>query len=149
MIDVLQGFSREYYFTPVLANVMKSRNLSGAIILFSLLHFAAMLVGLDGLWQCPIYAATYVPCPGCYLGRAIASLLHGNVLQALDLHFFAPFILAGVVLIGVSACLPDKPRQTFIAAVEGVELRTGFSAAVLYGLMLYWLLRLFWIGFPA
>jgi len=51
--------------------------------------------------RCPFYAATHLLCPGCGAMRALYSLLHGNVREAL--HYNAMFTLATPVLIAWAA----------------------------------------------
>ncbi|MGA0161998.1 MAG: DUF2752 domain-containing protein, partial [Vulcanococcus sp.] len=41
--------------------------------------------GLPG-WSCPLRALTGIPCPTCYLTRATAASLTGNLDGALQLH---------------------------------------------------------------
>lgn len=36
--------------------------------------------------QCPIYRYLHIQCPGCGATRALATLLHGHILEALHLN---------------------------------------------------------------
>lgn len=105
-------------------------------------------------WPCPFQALTGVPCPTCFLTRATAAALNGELQTAVQLHAFGPLVAAVLLLMGVHALWrgrllplqlrfwPQKPAAVLLAA----------------GLLLYWLLRLFcsyalglrgFPGFPA
>ncbi len=131
---------------PILSQVAQDR-LAG----FILAGAAGLQVGLvsAGLpsWPCPFWHVTGIPCPGCGLSRAIMALLQGDWSTSIRLHAFAPlFVLAFIVIIG-AAILPAKPRNWLIDRLEWVERRTGITAILLVGLVLYWLIRL--LVFPA
>jgi hypothetical protein len=52
--------------------------------------------GLPG-WSCPLRALTGVPCPTCYLTRATAASLTGNLDGALQLHAFGPVVAVALL----------------------------------------------------
>ena len=82
--------------------------------------------------QCPIFAALHLECPGCGGTRALASLLHGHVSEAL--HFNAlitlmlPFALAyGIVcyrrlLRDKFFCWPQLPMAAIYTATAAAGL---------------------------
>lgn len=43
--------------------------------------------------QCPVWAAFHIECPGCGTTRALAALLHGDVLAALRLNALTTLML--------------------------------------------------------
>jgi hypothetical protein len=110
-------------------------------------------LGLKGLhpslpgWPCPLRALTGIPCPTCFLTRAIGAALSGDLASSIELHAFGP--LAAAALLGWSA-LAIRQRRLVPRGIPAWPL--GLAAA---GLTLYWLLRL-WLtfrlglrGFPA
>ena len=84
-------------------------------------------------------ALTGIPCPTCFLTRAISTALTGDFDSALDWHLFGPVMAA--VLIGWSVVSIRQrrlmPRGVFrrAAARRTLALGTGL-------LLAYWLLRL-------
>lgn len=127
--------------TPVFASLLARRR-DGLILLgVGVLQMGLHLAGLPG-WQCPIKAATGIPCPGCGLTAATGALLHGDWREALRLHAFAPLLVFGFGVLAVVTLLPEAPRQRTIAAILVLEQRTGIMAWVLLSLIVYWGFRL-------
>ena len=52
--------------------------------------------------RCPIHDFTGLLCPGCGATRAVAALLHGHLLQALDLNALVVVLLPATVLWALS-----------------------------------------------
>ncbi|MDM7936196.1 MAG: DUF2752 domain-containing protein [Cyanobium sp. CZS 48M] len=52
--------------------------------------------GLPGL-SCPLRALTGIPCPTCFLTRATASALNGELGEALQWHAFGPIAAAALL----------------------------------------------------
>ena len=88
--------------------------------------------GLPG-WSCPLRALTGVPCPTCYLTRATAASLTGNLDGALQLHAFGP-VVAGALL----AWSVFSIRQRRLLPRELSAWPLGAGVVALLG---YWLLR--------
>ena len=89
--------------------------------------------GLPG-WSCPLRALTGVPCPTCYLTRATAASLTGNLDGALQLHAFGPVVAAALLTWSVFSIrqrrlLPRKPPAWPLG---------GFVVS----LLAYWLMRI-------
>lgn len=127
--------------TPILTSVAQNR-LAGAMITGA----AGTQVGLVSLglpsWPCPFLHVIGLPCPGCGLSRACIALLQGDWSGALEMHAFAPIFVLALILVLGAAILP-RPQQTWlISRLEWVEHRTGITAILLVGLMVYWLARL-------
>ena len=124
-----------------MASVMQNRVEALAISGVVLLQGALAVAGLPG-WPCPVRHLLGIPCPGCGLTRATGALLHGDWQTSFTFHAFAPLVLFGLALIGLSSVLPAGPRRSLIQAVGTIEQRTGMTFILLSGLMLYWLVRL-------
>ncbi|HMQ52507.1 MAG TPA: DUF2752 domain-containing protein [Anaerolineae bacterium] len=127
--------------TPILAWVMENR-IAGLMITGATgLQLGLTAAGLPG-WTCPFLHVLGVPCPGCGLSRASLALVQGDWATMLSLHAFAPGLVLALLLIAVGTVLPDQPRRRLIEGVARLEYRTGLTALLLVGLLLYWLVRL-------
>ncbi len=128
-------------FSPVFAPLLRSRAMTCAVCVAAGAQAALVSAGYGG-WQCPIFHALHVPCPGCGLSRAIVALLHGDWQSALTFHVFAPLFLFALLVAGASVLLPETLRNRLILRVEAIERRTGLTAIFLVSLIGYWLTRL-------
>lgn len=126
----------------LLADLMRERTAVVFIMAIASLHLTFVAAGISG-WQCPLLQTTGYPCPGCGLSRAVLALLLGKWELSLTLHAFAPILLAALALIGIASFLPQQQRQRLICSVEKFEKRTGLSVIMMFGLVIYWLVRLF------
>jgi hypothetical protein len=72
----------------------------------------------------------------------MVALLHGDWRTSLNLHVFAPIFVVALALVIWATILPHKQRNWFVGWLEIVERRTGITAILLIGLVLYWLVRL-------
>jgi uncharacterized protein DUF2752 len=93
-------------------------------------------------WQCPIYHATGIPCPGCGLSRAIILLLHGDWQASLHLHVFAPIVLLAISVFAIITVLPAHLRRQTIDKIYELERSTLLPHRFLIGVLLYWSIRL-------
>jgi hypothetical protein len=128
-------------FTPILASIAQNRVAGLMIAGAAGLQASLIALGLPG-WPCPFLHIVGLPCPGCGLSRAVVALLQGDWRSSLELHAFAPIFVLALVFIGWVTILPQKQRGWFISQIELVERRTGITAILLVGLVLYWLIRL-------
>ena len=91
-------------------------------------------------------ALTGIPCPTCFLTRAISAALTGDLDSALDWHLFGPVIAA--VLVGWSVVSIHQrrlmPRSAFRGAAARRTLGLGTGS-----LLAYWLLRLSLNAWPS
>lgn len=127
--------------TPILASVAQNR-LAGAMIAGAVgLQAGLVSLGLPG-WPCPFFHVIGLPCPGCGLSRACVALVQGDWAASLELHAFAPVFAGGLTLVFLAAVLPPRQQAWLVGRLELVERRTGITAILLVGLMLYWLVRL-------
>ena len=85
-------------------------------------------------WSCPLRALTGVPCPTCFLTRATAAALSGDLQGSIHWHAFGPMAAAG--LLGWSALA--LYRRQLLPLPGGKALWFGVAMA----LLLFWLLRL-------
>ncbi|MBT8401555.1 MAG: DUF2752 domain-containing protein [Rhodothermia bacterium] len=53
----------------------------------------------------------YASCPGCGLGHALAYLLNGDFLSAIDAHPLSPFA-AGVILLRIKTLWPRRSESS-------------------------------------
>ena len=133
---------RTWIFTPVLAPLLQNRRLLLIIAALAVVQIVLVVAGLMG-WQCPIYSTFGVICPGCGLTTAVAMLLEGHWLAAVQTHAFAPLLLILVVCILAASGLPAGHLRRLSDSVARLERKTGITAIVIAGMVFYWLLRLF------
>ena len=126
---------------PVFSTILESRVETAAIVGFGVVHLGLGMMGLS-FWNCPILAATGVPCPGCGLTRATMQLFKGNILDSLQTHAFAPIFLMALLLMITVLVLPNSARIKIISFVNRLETRNGITAWVFASLMFYWAFRL-------
>lgn len=121
---------------------MKDRIVCLIITGATILQLALVASSLPG-WRSPILNLVGIPDPGGGLTRAIVALLRGDWQTSLKFHAFALFFVIALTLIAMTAILPSALNDKIIAWVEEVEERTGLTAILLVGLVIYWLARLF------
>lgn len=113
------------------------------------LLFSTTLLGIR-IWFCPFKYALGISCPGCGLGTAMCLLIQGDWQAAIATHAFAPLILLGLTLIGVSVVMPERIRQKFVHSTARWEGRLGIIPILVLGLIVYWIVRfLFAQAFPS
>jgi len=81
-------------------------------------------------FSCPLRALTGIPCPTCFLTRATALALHGDVAASVRVHAFGP-LAAGALL--AWSVLAIRRRRLF-----PVGLKAWHLAAAAVGLLTYW-----------
>jgi hypothetical protein len=132
---------RQAWYAPAFSTLLQSRREGLIIVGAGVLHLGLSIAGLFS-WECPILAATGMPCPGCGLTRASMQLLHGNIVPSLRTHAFAPIFLLAFAVMFLALILPEKYRQFLLSSVRQLETRSGLTSFLLFGLMAYWLVRL-------
>ncbi len=85
-------------------------------------------------WPCPLRALTGIPCPTCFLTRATAAALSGQLELSLRLHAFGPLVALALLVWSLTAIrrrclLPFTPRASTVALV-------------CFSMLGYWLARL-------
>lgn len=136
---------RQAWYAPVFSSLLSDRRELSFIAGAGLLHVGLSLAGLT-LWNCPIRAATGVPCPGCGLTRASLEILRGDFSASFQTHAFALFVLGALSLMLFSLFMPEIWRTGLISWIRGFESRFGITAWFMALLFLYWFIRL--LGFP-
>jgi hypothetical protein len=135
------AWSKSALYKPSLASILNNRVACALITGATILQLGLVSAGLPA-WQSPTHAVFGLPDPGCGLSRAIVALLRGDWRTSLTFHAFAPLFVVALSLIGVTTFLPRGPRDKLVALVDHLERRTGLTAMLLIGLILYWLARL-------
>ena len=130
------------FLTPVLAPLLQNRWLICIFVAFGVAQLMLVFFGLAA-WQCPIYAALGVICPGCGLTTAMTMLLQGHWQPAVQTHAFAPVILIVLMMMLVAMGLPTAYLRKFSGSVERLERKSGITAILLLSMVSYWLLRIF------
>ncbi|HXV41713.1 MAG TPA: DUF2752 domain-containing protein [Anaerolineae bacterium] len=128
-------------YQPILAPLLRNRIVCLAITGATILHLTLVIAGLPS-WYSPAHYVFGLPDPGCGLSRAIVALLRGDWQTSLTFHAFAPLFVVALALIAINTILPAWPKDKIVAWVEGIERRTGLTAILLIGLVVYWLARL-------
>ena len=126
---------------PIVAPLIRHRASAAAIGIASAAQVVLTTLHLPGL-DCPFLRLSGVPCPGCGLSRACATLVTGSPEHSLRMHAFALPVLIAVAVLLVSAALPERARQRLADAVECAERATGVAFLLLVSIMIYWLARL-------
>jgi hypothetical protein len=138
----MENSLRKTWFSPIFSTLLANRTEGVVLAGVGGLQLGLTLLHLPG-WVCPFKSIFGVPCPGCGLTTAILELLKGKVFESLHTHAFASIFMFAFLIILVAVFLPQAIRERFAATVARFESRTGITAWVLSGLMLYWLIRLF------
>lgn len=88
------------------------KGVKGLLVLLAAVLLAYGTAGLLG-FGCPVQRLTGIPCPGCGLSRAAASVMRGDLAGALRMHPMI-FVLPPVflyVLLGKKPLLGSKTRE--------------------------------------
>lgn len=101
---------------------------------------ATLLLAVKGCWPalpgfpCPLRTLTGIPCPTCFLTRATAAALSGQLELSLRLHAFGPLVAATLLVWSVAAIR----RRRLLPW----SLRLSTVVPLCAGLVGYWLARL-------
>ena len=137
----ITGYLKANISAPIFSSIIQDRVVGAVLLGAAGLQLGTFVLNLP-TWSCPFLHVIGIPCPGCGLTRAIVALLEGDWQSALTLHAYAPIFVVAIVLIACATLLPSKPRNWFMTQFELVERRTGITAILLIGLVVYWLIRL-------
>jgi len=132
----------KWFFTPVMSPLLQTR---WVVLIFAgtgAIQLALTIAGLPG-WQCPVRSVFGMTCPGCGLTTAIALLLKGDWLAAVQTHAFAPLILGVLIFMLAAVTLPAAYLNKISERAARLERKTGITAIILLGMVFYWLLRVF------
>lgn len=93
-------------------------------------------------WSCPLRVLTGIPCPTCFLTRATALALRGNLQTSWQWHPLGPLVAAGLLAWSLTAL---RQRRLVPPHLALWPLMGAGGALV----MAVWLARLpTWIGAP-
>ena len=97
-------------------------------------------------FSCPLRALTGIPCPTCFLTRAISAALTGDIPQALNWHLFGPVVAA--ILVGWSVVSIRQRRLLPRGVLQGAAARPTIAISI-GAFLAYWLLRLSLNAWPS
>ena len=124
---------------PALSRCRRDTNLwlAAVVSVLSVLAtlFARYPPGVSAMYPaCPFYALTGLLCPGCGATRALAALLHGNILEALRFNplFVAAFALtalwsAAAYTRAMLGATPAWPAITAFVPVAATSCALAFA----------------------
>jgi len=118
---------------------------NGALSLPATIAGGSFSTGSERYWfypPCPVWVITHLQCPGCGATRAMAALLHGRVLEALQYNskivFLAPFFLGYLDVIYFRAVRDDRWMWPDVP-VAAVRYLLGFAAVFAVARNISWL----------
>ena len=126
----------------MLAPLLLNRRLMGIFIGVGVTQLILVATGLNG-WKCPIKSTFGIICPGCGLTTAMTLLVKGQWASAVGMHAYAPVFMVILALMLAAILLPAVYLKKFSTAVAILECKTGITAIMMLGMVLYWLLRVF------
>ena len=132
----------DWFFTTVLAPLLLNRRLIGIFTGIGLIQLILVFTGLKG-WQCPIKSSFGIICPGCDLTTAMALLVRGQWAAAVGMHAYAPLFMVILASMAAAILSPTVYLKKLSAAVAILERKTGITAIITLGMVLYWWLRVF------
>ncbi len=127
---------------PFFALLLRKRGTTLILLCVVTLQTLLISVGLPG-WQCPIHSTLGITCPGCGLSTAMVLLIEGDWQRAIHTHAFAPVFLFAIILMGIVSILPGNLHRKAVLQIAAIENYIAFAAYILFGIMIYWIFRLF------
>jgi hypothetical protein len=88
--------------------------------------------------HCPFHTLTGLYCPGCGSQRAISSLLHGDILQAISFNIL---LVLSLPLIGYSAVITSINTFTKAEIQQRIFYSPVFVKVVLVVVVIFWITR--------
>jgi Protein of unknown function (DUF2752) len=108
-----------------------------AVITLSLLYFFYPATNTSFHPKCIFHELTGLYCPGCGSQRAASSLLHGNILQAIDYNILfvlaLPFVLYSAYIFSWNAFSRQKKQQLIFHSP--VFVKTILIVVILFGIL--------------
>jgi len=92
-------------------------------------------------WSCPIDTFLGIFCPGCRLSTALTLLIQGKWQPAVQMHAFAPLVLAGLMAFVIFSVLPVGWQTRAAHQIAVLERKTGITAAIILSSLIYWGVR--------
>lgn len=94
--------------------------------------------GANWFPACPFHQATGLWCPGCGLTRAMARLLHGDILGALSFNALTPIFLGLIVVGWLTWLMPTIGRRP-MHVFDRISPRWWTAAA--FGIVVFGVIR--------
>jgi hypothetical protein len=132
--------NNRWFLRPLVAPMLMKPKIIQVFVGAAILQILLTAAGLRG-WPCPIDTVFGIACPGCRLSTALTLLLQGDWHSAVQVHGFAPVILAGIMALLVISMLPAGWRRRVAHRMAVLESKTGFTAAIIMGCLIYWGVR--------
>lgn len=85
------------------------------------------------IWQCPWRELTGRRCLGCGLTTGCKAILRGQFWEGVAWNWLSPFVLLGLLVMGVILAVPPALRSRILAVIESWERKYRF---VLIGVLL-------------
>ncbi len=133
-------------FPALFAELLRSRGVLRGLAALAGAQIGLVAWGLPTL-PCPLRHGLGIACPGCGMTRAVIAWLRGDWVNSLQLHAFAPLVVAALALLLVAAVAPLRANRRLAALVESVERKSGLTLLLAVAFFAYWLARL--LLFPA
>lgn len=118
----------------------------GVGLVYIAAFYIAHVTGNDRLLQCKMKLYFGIPCPGCGGTRAIWSLLHGRVLQAVYYNAFAVYGAVWYLLFFFSQTV-QRVAARFDRQINGMKFRDAALYIAIVVLIVQYLLKLFVPGY--
>lgn len=118
-----------------------SETVKQTLVFYGICAVVAMS-SLFGLYRCPFYAAFQIPCGGCGMTRALKSLLHGHVVEAIQYNLL---VLPFLVLMGVITSLMAVDiifQKEYLSALYVRLKQRSFMMLLLVLFMISWIYNL-------
>lgn len=110
---------------------------------YGLVYIGSNYFGLNGLTQCTFKRLYGIPCPGCGGTRAVISLLHGDLIEAVYYHPFAVYTVIVYAVFFVSHTL----RFITKGRISGFRYRDAYIIIAVVILVVQYVLKLFVPGY--
>jgi len=118
----------------------------GVGLVYIAAFYIAHVTGNDRLLQCKMKLYFGIPCPGCGGTRAIWSLLHGRVLQAVYYNAFVVYGAVWYLLFFISQTV-QRVAARFDRQINGMKFRDAALYIAIVVLIVQYLLKLFVPGY--
>ena len=130
-----------WFFRPAFISRLPKRKPMCFVTGAAVLQLVITVLG-GPAWQCPIFSAFAIPCPGCGLSTAVTLFMRGEWQAAFYKHAFAPVFLAAIMILGILSLMPDRLYRAGIGRLAALAGNYGFAGLFLISFIGYWGIRL-------